>query len=224
MKKLFTLTCLFFIGLVFQANAQFLVGGNVGFSSMKETEEFGTDKEESKTTFVTVIPRLGYVFGNKWAGIDVGMTSVKSEFPDFQGGTTEDKLNLISISPFFRCIKKPTDNMGIWLEAQAGAAFGKDEEDGREENKYSIIHAGIRPGVIFYVGNNLTFEASFGRLGFNQTTVKDADNSDSKTTTSRFGLDLNNNNFNIGILGESLSITSGFLFGVNWTFGAAEAN
>ena len=222
MKNLFTLTTLFFFGLVVQTNAQFLIGGNVGFSSMKETDELAGVKEESKSTAITFIPRLGYVFGDYWAGIDVGLTSIKSEQPDFPSGTTVDKLNLISISPFFRFIKKPTDNMGIWLEAQAGAAFGKDESDGRDQNKYSVIHAGIRPGVIFYIGNNLSFEASFGRLGFNQTTTTDADNSDSKTTNSNFGLSLNNNSFDIGFIGDNLSITSGFLFGVNWTFGAAE--
>ncbi len=223
MKKFFTLTTFFFFGLSALVHAQFLVGGNIGFSSQKSTDETGNNKVESKFTSVTVIPRLGYVFGNNWAGLDVGLTSFKSESPDFPSGTTEDKLNLISINPFFRFIKKPTDNMGIWLEASAGASFGKSQRDGEDDEKYNIIQAGLRPGVIFFIGDHLSFEASFGRLGFTQTTVTDAQDSNDKIKDSNFGLSLNSNNFVLGNLGENLILSSGFLFGVNWTFGGAVA-
>lgn len=215
MKNLITFCTLFLFGLSTQLNAQFLVGGNIGFNTSKNTSERGSDESESKSTIISVIPRLGYVFGDNWAGLDAGVMNMKSESPGFPSGTDENTANLISITPFFRHIQKPTENFGIWIEAQAGAAFGKTQNNGEDDAKISAFGAGIRPGVIFFIGEHLSFEASFGRLGFNQTTVTDANDSDIKDTTSEFGLSLNNNGIGISPLGV---ISSGFTFGVNWMF------
>jgi hypothetical protein len=215
MKNMITLAALLLFGLSTQLNAQFLLGGNIGFSSAKSTTEFGGNESESKSTSITVIPRLGYVFGDNWAGLDAGIINMKSESPRFPSGTDENTANLISISPFFRHIQKPTENFGIWIEAQAGAAFGKSQDNGEDDEKISAFGVGIRPGVIFFIGEHLSFEASFGRLGFNQTTFTDANDSDIKETTSEFGLSLNNNGIGISPLGV---ISNGFTFGVNWMF------
>jgi len=215
MKHLLTLTTLFVLGLFTQANAQFILGGNIGFNAQKETNEVGSDKEETKSTTITVVPRLAYVMGNNWVGLDVGITNNTTKFPGFNNNTIEQKTNLISVNPFFRHIQKPTENFGIWVEAQAGVGFGKAQIDGRDTENVSVFGASLRPGVIFFIGNHLSFEASFGRLGFSQTTVTDADNSDNKDITSDFGLNLNNNGIGINALGV---INSGFLLGVNWLF------
>lgn len=215
MKKIITLTTLLALGMFTQANAQFILGGNIGFNSSKETDEVGSSKEEYKSTTITVMPRLAYGFGNNWAGLDVGIMTQSSESPRFPSGTNESKSNLINVAPFFRHIQKPTDNFGIWIEAQAGVGFGKSEVNGTETGKISAFGAGIRPGVIFFIGDHLSFEASFGRLGFNQTTFTDANDSNNKETYSDFGLNLNNNGIGISALGV---INSSFLFGANWSF------
>lgn len=214
MKKIFNLTAILALGLITQLNAQFILGGNIGFNSQTEKAEFGSNSEESKSTTVSFMPRLTYGFGNNWAGLEAGIMTQSSEFPVFEG-TREVKSNLINIAPFFRHIQKPTDNFGIWIEAQAGFGFGKSETDGTEDGKISSFGAGVRPGVIFFIGDHLSFEASFGRLGFTQTTFSDPNNSDIKETYSDFGLNLNNNGIGISALGV---INSGFLFGVNWSF------
>lgn len=215
MKNLLTLTTLFVLGLFTQVNAQFILGGNIGFNSVKETSENGGSEIESTSSTVTVIPRLAYVMGNNWVGLDVGIQSSTDKSPDFPSGTVERKSSLTTINPFFRHIQKPTENFGIWVEAQAGVGFGKSQFEGTDVEKLSTFGVGIRPGVIFFIGNHLSFEASFGRLGFSQTTIKDANDSDVKDTTTEFGLSVNNNGLGINSLNV---ISSGFLFGANWSF------
>jgi len=211
MKKFLTVLALFLLAFSTKVSAQFIVGGNLGFSAQTDTREFGGNKSEDKTTTITVIPRLAYSFGNNWAGLDVGITNTKYA-PDDDPETTS---NLISVSPFFRHIQKPTENFGIWIEGQVGATFGKSQYDGEDDDELFSFGAGIRPGVIFFIGNHLSFEASFGRLGYTKTTITNANDSDYKDSSSEFGLSLNNNGIGISSLGV---ISNGFLFGVNWAF------
>lgn len=216
-KQLITLAL--FLGSITVTQAQVFLSGQFGFNTAKFKDQIGSSTEESTLTTTTVIPRLGFAFGNMIAGIDAGFTSTVSKEPTFSG-TDEDKASSTNIGGFLRFIKKPNDYMGIWAELQAGAGFGKSTNNGQDDEKFSSFSAGVRPGVIFYVGDHLSFEASFGRLGFSSTTVKDASNtnSDDKVTYSNFGLSLNSNNYQLNFLNEDFSITGGFNFAVNWLF------
>jgi hypothetical protein len=218
MKKQFALAL--FLGASTLLQAQFLVGGQIGFGSTKFKEQDGNNTEESTLTTTTLLPRLGFSFGNMWAGVDVGITNVVSKEPTFSGGTDEDKASSTNIGGFLRFIKKPNDNMGIWAEVQAGAGFGKTTNNGQDDSKFTSVSAGVRPGVILFLGEHLSFEASFGRLGFTSTTVKDASpaNSDYKVTNTNAGLSLNSNNYQLNFINEDFNITGGFLFAVNWMF------
>ncbi|HMX41492.1 MAG TPA: outer membrane beta-barrel protein [Saprospiraceae bacterium] len=203
------------------AQAQFIVSGQLDFSSLKQKYSSTGSSEESSLTSLTLIPRLAYSFGDIWAGIDVGITNATSKSPNFTGGTDEDKYSIISVGPFVRFIKRPSDRMGVWAELQAGFGSGKSTSNGTDEYKYSSISAGLRPGVIFFISDRLSFEASYGRLGFNSTTQKPAsgNTSDEKVTTSNFGLGLNSNNYQVNFLNEEdLRLTGGFNFAVNWMF------
>jgi len=198
MKKILTLTALFLFAFTTMTKAQFVLGGNIGFSSNTSKDEPSGD--ERKSTSINLVPRLGYIFGDNWAGLEVGFNSSTQEGPTGLKNTT----NLTTIAPFFRHNFVNANNMGVWLEAQAGMTFGKSEFDGTETSKFSGFGAGLRPGVIFYVTDHLSFEASFGRLAFSQLKEEDPDNSDNSTTDTDFGFELNG---------------STFLFGVNYSFG-----
>jgi hypothetical protein len=85
--------------------------------------------------------------------------------------------------------------------------------------------------VIFYIGDKLSFEASFGRLGFSQTTVEDAEDSDYKVKTSEVGFSANNNGVDLAPLyffdneePQFLKFNSGFMFGVNLMFGGTSSS
>ncbi|GEM_PF-2060606 len=227
MKKTYTLIVLCLFSFSAFVQAQFILGGNIGFSAQKETFDSGGDEEEIKLTNLTLIPRFGYAFGDFWAGLDVGISSLKVVGPE---NDFDFKSSVVSVSPFIRYIKKPNEHFGVWVEGQAGFSFGKSESDGDDLAKYAGINIGLRPGVIFYISEKLSFEASFGRLGFSQTTVEDAEDSDYKVTTSEIGFSANNNGIDLAPLfyfendePQFLKFNTGFMFGVNLMFGGARS-
>ncbi|MBK6997209.1 MAG: hypothetical protein IPH31_20680 [Lewinellaceae bacterium] len=228
MKKFLTLSAIFFFACLTMTQAQFILGGNIGFSSQKQVYDFDGDESEIKLTNLTLIPRFGFAFGDFWAGLDVGISSLKAEEEEFD---YEFKSSVTTVSPFIRYIKKPTENFGVWVEGQAGFSFGKSEEDGDDLAKYAGINIGLRPGVIFFINDMLSFEASFGRLGFSQTTVEDAEDSDYKVKTSEVGFSANNNGVDLAPLfyfeneePQFLKFNSGFMFGVNLMFGGTSSS
>lgn len=225
MKKLsFLFALMLFIAA--QAKSQFLVGGNMSITSQNHISKSAIDETKSTLTTATILPRFGFITGNNWVGFEAGVTTLKLENPDFNNENSTDKLNLISISPFYRFIKKPTENMGIWLEAQGGVSFGSEKYNDEEISEYNGFSLGIRPGIIFYIGNHLSFEASFGRVGYNQIKVTSKANSDISETSSKLGFSLNNNNVdqlvNALLLQDEINISlpqgTGFMFGANWMF------
>ncbi|HLP94469.1 MAG TPA: outer membrane beta-barrel protein [Saprospiraceae bacterium] len=221
MKKLILFLLIVFGVMSFQANAQFLVGGNLGFSKYQDHDDQGTNEDETTFTSFTLIPRLGYAFGNSWAGLDAGITSLKIEATGFEDYSST--INLTTINPFYRYIQKPTDNFGIWIEGQAGATFGKDKVADVVQTNYFGLNFGLRPGIIFYFGKKLTFEASFGSFGFSKITATSEADSNNKETVTNFGLGINNTS---GILqlysNNAPNYTPGFQFGVNWMFNSGE--
>lgn len=198
------------------AQAQFLLGGQFNFSSIKDKEEGGIEDSEETITNITVMPRLAYVNSDMWYGIDGGVTLIKDKF-EAGGQSSETKSTLASVAPFFRWVKRPVDNLGLWVEVQAGASFGSEEdEDGNKTAELSGFGVGVRPGVILFVGQHLSFEASFGRLGYRSVTMKNPDDSNDKETISQFGLMLNDNSLTLN--DALLNVSGGFTFGANWMF------
>lgn len=193
----------FLMAFAFSAAAQFILGGQFGLNTTQNKIHTGsTSTETNKSSTLTILPRVAYGFGNTWAGLDVGFEYSHSVSPNFPGGNDITNTSLFEVAPFVRFIKKPADNIGLWAEAQINAAFGGAEVNGRQTSKVAQFGAGIRPGVIFFMGDHLSFEASFGRFGFLSTRNTDPDNSDNYSTNNNFGLSLNGT----------------FLFGVNWAF------
>jgi len=201
MKKILLFTL--FLSFSIAANAQLLLGGQFSIhASSDESHNANTTLETSKYAEIIVLPRLGYIFGDFMAGVDAGFRTTALKTPDFPNGTNETTTAAFQIGPFMRYTKKPVPNFGIWAEAQVNAAFGQREFNKRKTDETFGLDAGIRPGVIFYVGKHLSFEASFGQFGFTSTRFTDPDNSDNFQTENDFGLDLGGT----------------FDFGVNWTF------
>lgn len=221
MKKLIPFLLIILGSMGFQANAQFLVGGNIGFSKYQDHDDQGTNETETTITSFTLIPRLGYAFGNSWAGLDAGFTSLKVEVTGFENFNST--LNLTTINPFYRYIQKPTDNFGIWIEGQAGATFGKDKIGDVVQNNYFGLNFGLRPGVIFYFGKKLSFEASFGNIGFTSLTSTSEADSNNKETVTNFGFGVNNGSNILQLYsGNAPNYTPNFQFGVNWMFNSGE--
>lgn len=202
------------------AQAQFLLGGQFSINTSSSKFKFGdTETEGAKFTSITILPRLAYTGDDFWFGIDAGITNIKSESPNFPSGTDVEKSTVFSVAPFARYIKKPVDNLGIWVEGQAGVSFGASEDNGRDDEGYFNITAGIRPGIILFIGNHLSFEASFGSLAFSSTKITDKANPDPESTETynAFGLNVNQN-LDLGDAFFTPAFLGNFNFGVNWMF------
>jgi hypothetical protein len=214
MKKL-TLLALF-AALSTALSAQFLVGGQFNLSSIKSTSKSGTSTAEYTTNFVTLLPRFAYAQNNLWFGLDAGVNLINFN-SDVAGNTFKSSVSIATIAPFVRYTKRPVDYLGLWIEGQAGASFGsRKNNDGKKTVNYSGINAGFRPGVIVFIGKHLSFEASFGQLGFSSLTSTDANDSNIKTTDREIGLILNRNLIDVDE--DNLTFKSGFQFGANWQF------
>jgi hypothetical protein len=219
-----TLTILIFNFTALFAQAQWILGGNFSLSSSKSEYEAGINNSDISLVSISALPRLAYqVEKNQWIGLETGLVTIYSDRPNFGSGNIEERTRLFSISPFYRYIFKPSEIFGIWIEAQAGAGFGASRENGEKDDSYVTTSAGLRPGILFFINQHLSFEASFGNLGYSRITVKDAQGSNDRQTFSELGFSLNSiNNATNAILFDTPSSLGGFQFGVNWTFGAGK--
>jgi hypothetical protein len=181
MKKLF-LGLLLLAGILNTTQAQVILSGSYGF-------DFIQSEGDSESSF-RLIPRIGYAKGNWVGGLDVGFVRTK---------TIDDAtVRVTQVGPFLRYIKKTNDFMGIWGEAQVGGAFGRTTENDVELGRSTTFSSSIRPGVIFFFGQHLSFEASFGSVGFSTTNYNPAA-SDDNSRISEFGLNLGGSNILLGV-------------------------
>lgn len=217
MKKLLPLA---FILLSLPVHAQWILGGNFALTSQKSRFEAGNSAQETTLVGISILPRLSYSLKEtQWLGLETGLISTYTDRPNFSGGNTDESQHLFSISPFYRHIFKPAEFMGIWLEAQAGGGLGYSKVNGEKDDSYASLAAGIRPGILFFVGKHLSFEASFGRLGYSLVRVKDAGGSNDTQTYSELGFSFNSiNNPANQLLLDRPQAVGGFQFGVNWQF------
>ncbi|HAD13797.1 MAG TPA: hypothetical protein DCF33_15325 [Saprospirales bacterium] len=220
-----TLLVLIFNIAAVSAQAQWILGGNFSLSSSKSEYEAGINNSNISLVSISALPRLAYqVKNNQWIGLETGLISIYSDRPNFGSNNTEERTRLFSVSPFYRYVFKPSEIFGIWIEAQAGAGFGASWNNGEKDDSYVTSSAGLRPGILFFINKHLSFEASFGNLGFSSITVKDAQGSNDRQRFSELGFSLNSvNNAVNAILLDAPSSLGSFQFGVNWTFSAGKA-
>lgn len=217
MKKL--VPAAFFCALATVVHAQLILGGQLtfGFATDKSDYKFGSE-DETRTTLISVLPRLAHDVGkNLWIGGDIGITYVTTS-NDAWTTYKKKKTTLISVGPFVRHIWKPVDRMGVLLEGKAGINVGDSKEDQTQTDVFFGFDAGIRPGVIFFIGDHISFEALVGRLGFSSFRNTELDKSDTKVTVNQFGFTLNNNLNGLSYLLDDKFSFGGILFGVNYRF------
>jgi hypothetical protein len=194
MKKIIFFVLL--MNVVTTLSAQILVSGSYqlrGTASRFEST-FG-DEEVSNSTLV-FLPRIGYAYKNFVFGVDAGFQRFSSNFET----DLEYRSWIVSAYPFARVIKKTNDYLGFWAEGQVGGAVGRYRFSGSSASDSGRLYSfstGIRPGVIFFVGKHLSFEASYGGLAFETLRIDDDER------VNVFQLGLNN---------------AAYGFGVNWLF------
>ena len=176
MKKILLLAVVMFASL--NANAQFYVGGSVGFGSVKPIG--GSDSE---FTF-KILPELGYQLNEQWAvgatlGYQKGAMNLGSGPWTIDSQYANSKGEVFLIAPYARYTAFDWDQVSLFFDG--GMVFGSYKDAG------TYIAFGINPGLAVKLTDEISFVTHIGFLGFENYSPKGGGNSG-----STFGLDFKN--------------------------------
>jgi Outer membrane protein beta-barrel domain len=157
-----------------------LVSGLFGYSSKGQG-----DAKESTFGFV---PSVGYFIGEKMAvGIAIGFKSTSSK-PAI-GDSTSNSAFLAGL--FGRYYWTPKSQFSLF--GQAGLEFAS-QSSGGGNGSVTTFGLGIKPGVSYFLSNHFNIDATFGQIGFSNTSGSSGGPSN---TNFDFGFDLTQINFGL---------------------------
>ncbi len=213
MRNLFTVSVatllLSVTGFAQNGKGKWLVGSVVEFSTRTGTSTLNqANPVETKSTQVSVYPRVGYFFADRWAvGIAPGWSYNK------QKGSAETNINrAYSIAPFVRYYQPVGEKLGIFGELSgisytAGSADRNSTNGGlllKSSSQNVNLGAYVRPGVVYFITPKIGLETSFGSLGFGyfaSKTTNELPGEKRETKDSGFAAAVNlSYNFNLGVL------------------------
>ena len=194
------------------ANAQFFVGGSLGFtsgsgsSSVTVTETSGSNTEtttiEEKNPSYSEFsfsPKAGYYLNDKLAvGITLGFSTYSETEYDYNYSNnlqqTEMSLkyteNMFGVAPFVRYHFAEWNNFSLFGELSMGLAFGSSKEIETSPNKEeemkgpSLFGFGvtIMPGISYKINDHIQLEATLDVFGLNYTYEKSTRNEEYSNT------------------------------------------
>lgn len=174
MKKLILSAAALF-AVVLSSNAQtdkgqFIVGGQVNYSSVK------SDAEGAKATeSFNIVPNVGYfVADNIAVGTGVGYAYAKTP------GDIVEKTQAFVVSPFGRYYVGDNAQFKFFGQLAVPMAFGKSESamDGdnfEKDGSLSSIGVNLSPGFAFFPTSRIGIEFALNGVSYTSTTVKDSD-------------------------------------------------
>ena len=195
-------------------NAQLYVGGTLGFTSEKITNEVSaggttTTSDTNNTTF-NFGPEVGYKLNDKMAvGMYLGFTSRTNEPAAAPGTTVKNTNNRFEIKPYFRYTIVNFGKVGLFADGEIGFFTGTQKNETSaggttttREVKNNGFHIAVVPGVAFQASDKVSFVAKLGNgLGYwheKQENPAAAGTTD-EDKTDRFGLNLNSLNLSVSV-------------------------
>jgi len=176
MKKITILSALVFcVSLVASAQTEqgrYMVGGSVGFSSMKDKQDVGgTSTDDDKHTNIWVMPTFGmFIADGIVVGAGLSITSNKDESDD---GTFSQTNSGFTLAPFGRYYHES----GLFghLNLEIGSGKVKTESGGSSfESKTSIFGWRVGGGYALFLNNNVAVEPMI-TYGSSSAKLKDSD-------------------------------------------------
>lgn len=154
MKKLLILIVALVAAM--NVNAQWYVGGSVGFGSAKNG---GGDSE---TTY-KILPEIGYNLNDQWAiGVGFGYRKGTCDFGyyNFSMGTTE----YYAVCPYARYTFWKSGIVNTFIDGGVGFESVKDTG--------SYFYAGLTPGIAVKASDHISFVTRVGFIGFESFSPK----------------------------------------------------
>ena len=159
-------------------NAQFYVGGSVGFGSAK------LGGGDSESTY-KIVPEVGYNLNDQWAiGVALGYQKGSCNFGnlDFNPG----KVEVFAVSPYARYTFMESDMVNVFVDG--GLTFASYKDAG------SAFQVGLRPGIALKASDAISLVAHVGFVGFETYSPKGDGES-----SNAFGLNFDNANIMFGV-------------------------
>jgi hypothetical protein len=213
MKNFFTVSIatllLSLTGFAQHSKGKWLVGGVVESNTRTGTTTVNqANPVEGKSTQVSVYPRAGYFFFDRWAvGIAPGLLYNK------QKGSAENNINrTYSIAPFVRYYQPVGEKLGIFGEL-SGISYTAGNNNRTNTNGELILKSSfqnvnlgayLRPGVVYFITPKIGIETTFGSVGLGYFTSKSTnempgEKRETKDEGFAGGVNLSYN-FNLGVL------------------------
>ncbi|MBO5579842.1 MAG: porin family protein [Prevotella sp.] len=153
MKKI--LMTLVAVAMATTMNAQWYVGGTVGYNYTKDKN---TDVKSN--TFV-ITPELGYNLNEKWAvGMKIGYAYNKVD---------DAKSNEFVVNPYARYTFVKLDKVNFFVDG--GFEYNYVKVDGDSANGFGIS---FKPGVAVNLNEKISFVAHVGNFGWSSAKAKNA--------------------------------------------------
>lgn len=153
MKKI--LMTLVAVAMATTMNAQWYVGGTVGYNYTKDKN---TDVKSN--TFV-ITPELGYNLNEKWAvGMKIGYAYNKVD---------DAKSNEFVVNPYARYTFVKLDKVNFFVDGGFEYNYVKVEDD--SANGFGIS---FKPGVAVNLNEKISFVAHVGNFGWSSAKAKNA--------------------------------------------------
>jgi outer membrane protein len=209
MKKIL-LSAAMMIAAVSFANAQWFIGGNVGFSTAtNEFELFGDDIDmfgdnAEKSTSFSILPKVGYIFNDQWmVGLGIGYSSTITETDNVDNSKFTNSV--FAVNPFARYTAWCVGDFSLAFQADLGLGFGsmKVDVDNSPKPKTTSIGFNIAPVVQYNLTSSVMLESrlNFASLGYNSLKVDVDEEGVDAVTNSEFGFGIDADNaFTTGLL------------------------
>ncbi len=218
MRKLLFLTILFANAVLFaqQSNEDLIIieqgtwnlGGSLAFNSNNFSSDFddGDFTQTRDNRIISLFPRVGYTLSDNWVmGMILEYSLSKTDLETFNinsgNSTSEGQSEIVSFSPYLRKYFGIGKHLAIYLQGEVGFVKSWNEEINSDDERRTSSEEGfstfIRPGISFFVSQNLAFESSIGRLGYFSFDLENEPNSGSER--SGFEASINASNLLFGL-------------------------
>lgn len=174
-------------------NAQCYLGGELGFSNVKNT------LDKSTITSFSLKPEVGFKVNDKWSfGTAIGFEFARQKYNSYEGRDFEGQYcvdaNSFELSPYARYNALKTGIFTFFFDATASIITMKTETnwEGEDSQSYSGWAVGIAPGVSVAITEGLSLVAHVGAIGYFDT----ADINNLKG----FAMNINSSNLTFGLL------------------------
>lgn len=140
------------------------LGGGLGYRAEKQENPSGSNRR-SRSFYIDLSG--GYLLEeNLEIGGNIGLSSTSSKTEANYRINSESSASVFSLGPYVRVYNPITDVVGLFGQAGFLAGFGGGVTNDMG-TRLRAFEAGLRPGVILMVNENLGLETTIGFLGYN---------------------------------------------------------